>query len=102
MTNHSTPSNVGKGGASQPTKGQNLVKGDDDFYTIQEIADYLGVKPSCVKRKMSQNSFPYYNPSQKLVYFKLAEVKMWIEAHRNASESELKREASNYLLNNAA
>ncbi len=65
------------------------AKRDEDFFSLEEIANYLHVSISHLKHLIRERELPSYSPSRKLTYLKLAEVKAWLENNRTSSEFEL-------------
>jgi len=84
---------------SNETKRKSFSKGNDDYFSLAEVASYLDISVSGVKQKIREGAFRSYKPSAKLVYVKLSELKDWIENSVQASWQEIDQEAESYILN---
>lgn len=51
------------------------------FWTVYEVAVYLGVKPSTVYSWVKAGEIPYYRIG-KMLKFKRGDVDLWMENHR--------------------
>ena len=51
----------------------------DNYVDIDEIAKYIGVKPSTIRTWIKKLQFPYYRIGGKLLKFKRSEVDNWIK-----------------------
>jgi len=54
---------------------------ESEFLTIQEISEYLHIKPATLYAKVESGDLPYYKVG-KLIRFKLKDVERWMEGHR--------------------
>lgn len=63
------------------------------WLSVQEIANYLGVKTSTIYAYVSERRIPFHKiPKSQLVRFKLSEIEAWMESGRvETAEEYLKR-----------
>jgi excisionase family DNA binding protein len=62
---------------------------ENNFLTVSGLCKYLDVSKSYVYKLSHNNILPKYNPSHKLVYFKLSDVDAWLHKHRISSRDEI-------------
>jgi excisionase family DNA binding protein len=63
---------------------------DDGFLTIQEVSEWLRVKPSTLYAKVESGDIPHYKVGR-LVRFKREDVDDWMEKHRQDPSDADKR-----------
>ena len=64
-----------------------------DYFTVDEVADYLGVSKSKVYKMTSTHVIDYYKPSGKTIYISRSDLNDWICGTRIASDEEIRTEA---------
>ena len=64
-----------------------------DYFTVDEVADYLGVSKSRVYKMTSAHVIDYYKPSGKTIYISRSDLNDWICGTRIASDEEIRTEA---------
>lgn len=62
--------------------------------TTNEAALYLGMSVSTLYKKTMNNELPFYKPSGRHLYFKRQELREWMLQNRNATNDEMRAEAS--------
>lgn len=58
-----------------------------EFLTLAEAAIYLGVSKSYIYKCTSAHSIPFYRPANKLIYFKRAELDLWVSQNSFGKKS---------------
>ena len=64
-----------------------------EYYSINDVCNYLGVSKSFVYKLSFNNTIPKYCPGGKLVWFKKSDVDDWVSKCRIASQDELYAQA---------
>jgi excisionase family DNA binding protein len=54
---------------------------DNQFLTVQEVSQYLHIKPATLYSKVGGGEIPYYKVGR-LVRFKREDIDRWMEDHR--------------------
>lgn len=54
---------------------------DSEFITIQEVSEYLHIKPATLYAKVGAGDLPHYKVGR-LVRFKREDIDQWMETHR--------------------
>lgn len=57
----------------------------DNYISIEEAADYLGVKTSTIRSWIKNKGMPHYRVGGKLLKFKRSEIDEWIKCEDNAN-----------------
>ncbi|MGM9789914.1 MAG: helix-turn-helix domain-containing protein [Candidatus Cryptobacteroides sp.] len=73
-------------------------KEDDKWFNLEQLCDYLPDKPakSTVYGWVSDNLIPYNKTGKKLRFLK-SKIDLWLLENGRKTDSELQREAMNYL-----
>lgn len=69
-----------------------------EFLTVEEAAQYAGLKRSYLYKLMMSRDIPYYKPRGKMCYFNRSELNEWIRRGRVATNAETERRAQSYCL----
>lgn len=69
------------------------------IYSIEEVAEYIGVSKGYVYKMTSRGLIPYYKPNGKTLYFKKEEIDDWLLRNRQSTNAEIETEAINYNTN---
>lgn len=77
---------------------QNLLQ--KEIITFQEACLYLDLSSSHLYKLTSANAIPCYCPQGKKLYFRRAELDLWLTSHRNATKEEVEQQAANYITKN--
>jgi len=83
---------------NQLLEGQNLLK--KEIMTLEEASTYLGLSKSNLYKKKSLNTIPFYKPNGKIIYFKRSDLDLYMLGNRQATNDEIREEASNLTINN--
>jgi len=70
------------------------------YMTSKEAAEYLGFSLSYFRKLMMRRAIPMYKPSGKLCFFDRADLDHFRQSVRIASQEEIEREASGYIIRN--
>ena len=60
---------------------ENVVDVSKEYFNIQDISRYLGIKPSTLYAMVEERSIPHYRVG-KLIRFKRAEIDAWMEGNK--------------------
>jgi excisionase family DNA binding protein len=74
---------------------QNLLQ--KEIINFAEACLYLDLSSSHLYKLTSANAVPCYCPQGKKLYFRRAELDLWLTSRRNASASEVEQKAANYI-----
>ena len=58
----------------------------DNYISIEEAAEYLGVKKSTIRSWIKNKGMPHYRVGGKLLKFKRSEIADWIKCEDNATQ----------------
>lgn len=58
----------------------------DNYISIEEAAEYLGVKKSTIRSWIKNKGMPHYRVGGKLLKFKRSEIDDWIKCEDNATQ----------------
>jgi excisionase family DNA binding protein len=79
-------------------------KGIDDelkpMLTITEAAEYMGLSLSSMYKMTHRRELPVYKPSGGKVYLKREDINAYLSKHRLMSQTEIEKEATNYVTKN--
>ena len=75
--------------------------GVKDALTVDEVAEYTGLKKSYIYKLVHLRQIPYYkNAGGGKTYFHKQEIKAWMLHQRMSTQDELAAQAAAYTLNN--
>ena len=74
---------------------QNLLQ--KEIINFAEACLYLDLSSSHLYKLTSANAVPCYCPQGKKLYFRRAELDLWLTSRRNASANEVEQKAANYI-----
>ncbi len=77
---------------------QNLLQ--KEIINFAEACLYLDLSSSHLYKLTSANAIPCYCPQGKKLYFRRAELDLWLTSHRNATKEEVEQQAANYITKN--
>lgn len=69
-----------------------------EVLTLNELVTYTGLSKSYIYKLTHKRLIPHYKPTGKLLFFNLIEIKEWLQSKKVTTHTELKQQASNYLL----
>ena len=61
--------------------------------TVDDLAVYLDLSPSYIRKMTHNREIPHYKPSGKKLYFQKEEIDEWVLSSRVATAEELRSEA---------
>ena len=70
-----------------------------EIMTLVEASQYLGFSKSNLYKKTSLNQIPFYKPNGKIIYFKRADLDLYMLGNRQATVDEVNEIALNFKLN---
>ena len=74
---------------------QNLLQ--KEIINFAEACLYLDLSSSHLYKLTSANAVPCYCPQGKKLYFRRAELDLWLTSRRNATANEIEQQAANYI-----
>lgn len=77
---------------------QNLLQ--KEIINFAEACLYLDLSSSHLYKLTSANAIPCYCPQGKKLYFRRAELDLWLTSHRNVTKEEVEQQAANYITKN--
>ena len=75
---------------SNPTLAE---KSQEDFVTLQEAAQILGLSKGTIYQYTHYKTIPYYKPNGRKIYFKIKDLIDFMERGRRSSIDEIKQQA---------
>lgn len=69
-----------------------------EYLSADEAADFLSIQKSYLYKLVHQGVIGRHKPFGKLLYFKIEDLKTFIESGKIKSRTEIEREADLYLL----
>jgi excisionase family DNA binding protein len=82
----------------QKLEEQNLLK--KEILNFNETCAYLAISASHLYKMTSSKSIPHFCPQGKKLYFKRAELDIWLQRNRKSTADEIEQAASDYLIRN--
>lgn len=77
---------------------RNLLVYHKEVLTIEEAAQYMGLKLSYVYKLTMTRELPHYKPFGKNIYFKRTELENWLLMNKIATNLELNSRALAYTM----
>ena len=78
---------------------ESLLLSNKKVLTFDEVVTYTGFKPSYLYKLTSSFSIPHSKPGGGKLFFDKEELDSWLLANKVKTQSEIDREASNFLSN---
>ena len=78
---------------------ESLLLSNKKVLTFDEVVTYTGFKPSYLYKLTSSFSIPHSKPGGGKLFFDKEELDSWLLANKIKTQSEIDREASNFLSN---
>lgn len=76
--------------------GQSLLQ--KEVLNFKEACQYLELSESHLYKLTSTRQIPHFCPNGKKLYFNRAELDQWLQRKRLPTQSDLEKEASNYVM----
>jgi len=67
--------------------------------TFEDAKALTGLSGSCLYKKTSDRTIPFYRPSGKQIFFDRIELEGWMKQNRVATTNEIEQQAANYIVN---
>lgn len=80
--------------------GKNLQLCQKEVLTLDEAAQYTGMKKSYLYKLTASRAIPHYKPNGKNCFFRRTELENWLTSNPIATEEELNGEALAYCMKN--
>lgn len=77
-------------------ESQNLII--KEVLNFNEAALYLDISQSHLYKLTSTSTISHYKPNGKKIYFKRAELDLWLMQNRQATTEEITAKANNFIL----
>lgn len=78
--------------------GQKMLFAQKEILTLEEAAQYTGLKKSYLYKLTSSRAIPHYKPNGKNCFFKRAELEEWLTTNRVATDDDLTVSAQAYCM----
>lgn len=80
--------------------GKNVVLTQKEVLTLDEVAQYIGMKKSYLYKLTALKAIPHYKPNGKNCFFKRTELEDWLTTNPVATTAELNGQAQAYCMTN--
>ena len=74
----------------------NIINCTKEVLTSDEAATYMGISKSYLYKLTMRKQIPHYKPMGKVCYFNRAELELWLQSNRIATDVELTERANAY------
>lgn len=78
--------------------GRNVLLVQKDVLTLEEAAQYTGLKKSYLYKLTSTKAIPHYKPNGKNCFFKRTELEEWLTTNLVATTADLDAKAQAYCM----
>lgn len=78
--------------------GRNVLLAQKDVLTLEEAAQYTGLKKSYLYKLTSTKAIPHYKPNGKNCFFKRTELEEWLTTNPVATTADLTAAAQAYCM----
>ena len=75
-----------------------IIAGSKEVLSIEECATFTSLSVAHLYRLTSQRTIPFYKPMGGKIYFKKSEIEKWLLQGRQATDSEIKSQATTYCV----
>jgi excisionase family DNA binding protein len=76
----------------------NIIFTTKEVLTSDEAAKYMGISKSYLYKLTMLRKIPHYKPMGKMCYFNRAELEVWLQNNRIATDSEINQKAQSYCM----
>ncbi len=76
----------------------NTIFTTKEVLTSDEAAKYMGISKSYLYKLTMKQEIPHYKPMGKMCYFNRAELEVWLQNNRIATDSEINQKAQSYCM----
>lgn len=78
--------------------GQKMLFAQKEVLTLEEVAQYTGLKKSYLYKLTASKAIPHYKPNGKNCFFKRAELEDWLTTNPVATAADLNASAQAYCM----
>lgn len=75
-----------------------IIASSKEVLTIDECALLTGFSKAHIYRMTSQRTIPFYKPFGGTIFFRKTEIEKWLLQGRQATDSEIKSQATTYCV----
>lgn len=80
--------------------GRNVLFAQKEVLTLDEAAQYTGMKKSSLYKLTSEKKIPHYKPNGKNCFFRRTELEDWLTTNPVATVADLNGRAQAYCMRN--
>lgn len=80
--------------------GRNVLFAQKEVLTLEEVAQYTGLKKSYLYKLTADKAIPHYKPSGKTCFFKRTELEEWLTSNPVATAADITAVAQAYCMRN--
>lgn len=80
--------------------GRNALFAQKEVLTLEEVAQYTGLKKSYLYKLTSEKKIPHYKPNGKNCFFRRTELEDWLTTNPVATVADLNGRAQAYCMRN--
>lgn len=80
--------------------GENVLLAQKEVLTLDEAAQYTGMKKSSLYKLTSEKKIPHYKPNGKNCFFRRTELEDWLTTNPVATVADLNGRAQAYCMRN--
>lgn len=80
--------------------GQNVLFAQKEVLTLEEVAQYTGLKKSYLYKLTAAKAIPHYKPVGKNCFFRRTELEEWLTTNPVATVADLNGRAQAYCMRN--
>lgn len=74
-----------------------IVDSSKEILNVEDLINYTGYKRSYIYKLVHKNIIPYSKPNGKTLFFEKSEINKWLLKNKSLSNSEIEKEAINYI-----
>lgn len=78
--------------------GRKVLFAQKEVLTLEEVAQYTGLKKSCLYKLTASKAIPHYKPNGKNCFFKRTELEEWLTTNPVATTADLTASAQAYCI----
>lgn len=80
--------------------GRNVLLAQKEVLTLEEVAQYTGLKKSYLYKLTATKAIPHYKPAGKNCFFKRTDIENWMMSNPVATTADLNAAAQAYCMIN--
>lgn len=78
--------------------GSKAPEADKEIMSLEECAEYTGLKKSTLYQLTSQKKIPHFKPNGHRIFFRRADILQWLQSNRIATADEIEQSAAQHLV----